>query len=44
VQGCHPPTQAAQGPIQSGLECFQLLWAAVPVPRCTLNKKIPSNI
>lgn len=22
-QGCHPPDQAAQGPLQTGLECFQ---------------------
>ena len=48
-QGCHPAAQAAQGPIQPGLEPPgmghpQLLWATVPAPHCPLSKEFLPNI
>ena len=49
-QCCQPVDQAAQGPIQPGLECFQR-WdihsfsgQPVPVPRSLLSKEFLPNI
>ena len=42
-QGYLPPAQAAQGPIQPGLEHLQLLWAAVSASHCPLGKEFPHN-
>jgi len=44
-----PPAQAAQGPIQPGLEHPQgwgttALWAAVPAPHRPLSEEFPPNI
>jgi len=43
-QGCYPPAQAAQGPIQAGLDCLQgcsihsFSGQPVPVPHHPLSK------
>lgn len=47
---CHPPDQAAQGPIQSGLEHLQgweiysLSEQPVPEPHTPLSKKFSSDL
>ena len=49
-QGCHPAGQAAQDPIQAGLECFQgwgtcsLSGQLGPVPHRPLSKKFLLNV
>jgi len=47
-QGCSSPGQAAQGPIQPGLECFQeqsiyFSGQPVPAPHCPLSKEFLPN-
>ena len=50
VQGCQPPDQAAQGPIQHGLEHLQgwsihsLSEQPVPAPHHSLCKELPPRI
>jgi len=47
-QGCHPPGEAAQGPIQPGCDCLQgwgsLSLSAVSPPRCSSNEKFSPDI